>query len=124
MNRLDFDTTGRWLCMWPNGTRTIVFDAYTVEDVIEVLDEIGDAEPYMLHPLTVQPSFIDFEQQDTGCMEEEGELEWVATALAHDLLWEISEPRTARAEKPRQTKASLRKQIEALEDLSAVLLGD
>jgi len=122
MNRLDFDTTGRWLCMWPNGTRSIVFDAYTVEDAIEVLDEIGDAEPYMLHPLKVQPSFIDFDAQPSEDIE--GEIDWVATYLAHDLHLEVSEPRTARAEKPRQTKASLRKQIEALEDLSAVLLGD
>jgi len=122
MNRLDFDTTGRWLCMWPNGTRSIVFDAYTVEDAIGVLDEIGDAEPYMLHPLTVQPSFIDFDAQPSEDIE--GEIDWVAMYLAHDLHLEVSEPRTARVEKPRQTKASRRKQIEALEDLSAVLLGD
>lgn len=77
----------------------------------------------MLHTLTVQPSFIDFESHERDDTEE-GDRDGVATDLAHDLPWEVSEPRTARAETPRQTKASLQTQIEALKDLSAALLGD
>ena len=124
MNRLDFDTTGRWLCMWPNGTRSIVFDAYTVEDAIEVLDEIGDAEPYMLHPIKVQPSFIDFDPELDEDMEEEDFVGWVPKYAASDLNLELHEPRVARAEKLNQTKDDLQKQTDALEDMSAALLGD
>ena len=122
MNRLDVDTTGRWLCMWPNGTRSIVFDAYTVEDAIEVLDEIGDAEPYMLHPIKVQPSFIDFDPELDEDMEEEDFVGWVPKYVASDLNLELHEPRVARAEKLNQTKDDLQKQTDALEDMPAALL--
>jgi len=121
MSRYDMDTTGRWLCLWPDGTRSIVFDAYTVEDAIAVLDEIGSAEPYMLHPLTAQPSFIDFAPELDEDMEEEY-VGYVPKEIAFDLRWEVSEPRVARTEKLRQTKSGLQKQIDMLEDMSAALL--
>ena len=104
MNPHDIDTTGRWLCLWPNGTRSIVFDAYTVEDAIEVLDEIGSAAPYMLHALTAQPSFIDFapeldEDDEYPSRMEEECVGWVLQEFAEDLLYALEEPREARAEK-------------------------
>jgi len=121
MNRLDVGTTGRWLCLWPDGTRSIVFDAYTVEEAIAVLDEIGSAEPYMLHPLTAQPSFIDFAPELDEDMEEEY-VGYVPKEISFDLQWEVSESRVGRPEKLRQTKSDLQKQIDMLEDMSAALL--
>ena len=56
----DEKITGRWLCLWPNGTRSIVFDAYTIKDAINVLDDLGDAKPHMLHPIEARTSYIDF----------------------------------------------------------------
>ena len=51
MKHQKMKTTGRWLGLWPDGLRSVVFDAFTVEGAIAVLDEIGPAEPYMLHPI-------------------------------------------------------------------------
>ena len=121
MNRHDIDTTGRWLCLWPNGTRSIVFDAYTVEDAIAVLDEIGSAAPYMLHALTAQPSFIDFAPELDVDMEEEY-MGWVPQEVACDLHCELEEPREAREEKLIETDSDIQEQINNLEDMSAALL--
>lgn len=88
----DEKTTGRWICLWPNGTRSVVFDAFTVEDAIEVLDEIGSAEPYMLHPISASPSFIDFIPEVNTDMGEEECVFYIAEEVSSDLKWEVSEP--------------------------------
>lgn len=58
--------TGTWLCVWPDGSRSLVFNAWTVEDALYVLDETDAAEPYMLYPLPDQPSFIHFKREKEG----------------------------------------------------------
>lgn len=52
--------TGRWICVWPDKSKTLVFDAFSEMEAIEALDEIGPAEPYMLVPIAADPACVDF----------------------------------------------------------------
>lgn len=89
--------TGRWLCMWPDGSRSVVFDAYTVEDAIEVLDETDAAEPYMLHPIPDGPAFIHFRK-----VKESGQTYFVPYGESEVLGYEVG--RRRRRRKPEEVQ--------------------
>ena len=62
-----FPHSTRWICHWPDGSRAAVFGAQTVEDAIEVLDELGAAEPWMLTRIDdSRPCFVDFDKVPMG----------------------------------------------------------
>ena len=62
-----FPHSTRWICHWPDGSRAAVFGAETVEDAIEVLDELGAAEPWMLTRIDdIRPCFVDFDKVPMG----------------------------------------------------------
>lgn len=65
--RKKFEYSDRWICHWPDGSRAAVFGAETVEDAIEVLDELGAAEPWMLTRIDdSRPCFVDFDKAPMG----------------------------------------------------------
>ena len=65
--RKKFEHSDRWICHWPDGSRSAVFGALTVDDAIEVLDELGAAEPWMLTRIDdSRPCFVDFDKVPMG----------------------------------------------------------
>lgn len=96
--------TCRWLCIWPNGDRTVVFDCFSKEEAIEVLDELGPAEEYMLHPMSDGPAFVDFKRIREGRF-----VEWYANQGDEALNEEVRKKRNRRkpeVPKPISSKAA------------------
>lgn len=103
----------RWICNWPDGSRAAVFGAQTVEDAIDVLDEIGPAEPWMLTRIDDgSPCFVDFDP-----VKELGFKEFNAGYISEELYMEVKKRRKIKNAPVHPISAEAAKMADAL-DLS------